>query len=69
VEGHEVIQRKTKARDGSEKVEGVMRAMPVVVMEKEREAVGALGGGGIGVSISPLAKRSLDEAFGLAVGL
>jgi len=45
-----------------------VRAMPVVVVEEEWEASGALGGMGVGMSVSPLAEGSLDEAFGLAVG-
>jgi len=68
VEGQEVIQREAETRDGSEEVEGVMRAMPVVVVEEKRQAVGALSGRGIGVSVGPFAKRGLDEALGFAVG-
>jgi hypothetical protein len=64
----EVVQGEAEARDGSEEVERVMRTMPVVIVEEKREAVGALSGRGIGVSVSPLAEGSLDEAFGFAVG-
>jgi hypothetical protein len=46
-----------------------MRAVPVVIVEEEREASGALIGVGIGVSVGPFAERGLDEALGLAVGL
>ncbi len=49
--------------------EGVVRAMPVVVVEEGVEAFGALVGVGVGVSVSPLAQRGLDEALGFAVGL
>ena len=38
-------------------------------MEPERELLCALRGGFVDVSVGPLAQGSLDEAFGLAVGL
>ncbi len=68
VESLEVIQGEVKARDGSEKVERVMRTMPVVVVKEKRQTVGALSGRGIGMSISPFAERGLNEALGFAVG-
>jgi hypothetical protein len=43
--------------------------MPVVVVEEAGEALRALVGMGVGVSIGPLAEGGLDEAFGLAIGL
>ena len=57
-----------EARSRREEVEGVMRAMPVIVVEEGSEAVGALSGRGVRVSVGPLAERSLNEALGLAVG-
>ena len=45
-----------------------MRAVPVIVVEEEREARGALVGVGISVGVSPLTEGGLDEALGLAVG-
>jgi hypothetical protein len=68
VESLEVIQGTAETRDGSEKVEGVMRTMPVVVVKERREAVGALSGRGVSVSVSPFAEGSLNETLGLAVG-
>jgi hypothetical protein len=50
-------------------VQGGVRTVEVVVMEEEREAGGALVTGVVRTGISPLASESLDEAFGLAVGL
>jgi hypothetical protein len=38
VEAQEVVQREAESGDGRAEVEGVMRAVPVVVVEKEREA-------------------------------
>ncbi len=43
--------------------------MPVVVVEERVEALGALSGMGVGVSVSPFAEGGLDEALGLAIGL
>ena len=42
-------------------------AMPVVIVEKERQTSRALGGMRVSMSIGPFAQRSLDEALGLAV--
>jgi hypothetical protein len=46
----------------------MVRTMPVVVVEEERETVGALSRGRVSVSISPFAQGGLDEALGFAVG-
>lgn len=46
-----------KATDGSEKMEGVVRTMPVVVVKEKREAFRALSGGGIGMDVGLLAER------------
>ena len=46
-----------------------MRAMPVVVVKEEREALGALGGVRVSMSVGPFAERGLDEALGFAIGL
>jgi hypothetical protein len=54
--------------DGRAEIEGVVRAMPVVVMEEEGETSGALVGVGVGMSVGPLAEGSLDKALGLAIG-
>ena len=67
MESLEVIQVEAKARDGSEEVERVMRTVPVVVVEEEGETVRALSGRGVSMSVSPLAKRGLNEALGFAV--
>ena len=69
VEAHEVIEWKSESGNGRAEVEGMMRAMPVVVVKERLEAGGALVGVGVGVSVGPLAQRGLDEAFGLAIGL
>jgi hypothetical protein len=37
VEAQEVVQRQGKARDGRFEIKRVMRAVPVVVVEEERE--------------------------------
>jgi hypothetical protein len=39
VESQQVVQRKAESRDGSFEIEGVMRAMPVVIVEEEWEAL------------------------------
>jgi hypothetical protein len=49
--------------------EGVVRAVPVVVMEEVLGASGRLVAVGISVSVGPLAQGGLDEALGFAVGL
>jgi hypothetical protein len=69
VEAQEVIHEDGESRGWGFEVESVVRAVPVVVMEEEEETQGALEGVGVGVSVSPLAERGLNEAFGLAVGL
>lgn len=46
-----------------------MQAVPVVVMQPERQMLGAEVGGFIGARIGPFPQGSLDEALGLAVGL
>ena len=69
VEAQEVVQREAESGDGSEEIEGVVRAVPVVIVEEGREAQRALVGMGVGVSVSPLAEGGLDEALGLAVSL
>jgi hypothetical protein len=38
VEAQEVVQWEAESGDGGAEFEGVMRAMPVVVVEEEREA-------------------------------
>ena len=38
VEAQQVSQRLAETRDGGEEVEGVVRAMPVVVVEEARES-------------------------------
>jgi hypothetical protein len=43
--------------------------MPVMVVEEDWEASGALSGMSVGVSVSPFAEGGLNEAFGFAVGL
>ena len=44
VEAQEVVQWKAESGDGGTEFEGMMRAMPVVVVEKDGEALGALVG-------------------------
>src|SRR5436190_9891887 len=46
-----------------------MWTMPVLVMGPAVECLGALEGVLVGVGIGPFAKRRLDEALSLAVGL
>ena len=46
-----------------------MRPMPIVAMEPVRQFCGSLIRALVGLSISPFAKRGLDEALGFAVGL
>jgi len=50
-------------------MQGGVRAMEIIVVEVEREEGGAVEAGVIGTSISPFAGESLDETFGLAIGL
>lgn len=50
-------------------MQGGMRAMEIIVMEVEREELGAVVTGVIRTCVSPLAGDGLDEAFGLAIGL
>src|SRR5262249_9333765 len=45
-----------------------VRAMPVVLVQPDREFFGAIVGGGIGLGVGPFPERRLDEALGLAVG-
>ena len=42
--------------------------MPVILMQPDRELVGATVGCGVGLGVSPFPERGLDEALGLAVG-
>ena len=44
MEAQEVDPRKAESGDGGAEFEGMVRAVPVVVMEKDGEAFGALGG-------------------------
>ena len=69
MESQEVIHVEAESGDGSFEMEGVVRAMPVIVVEEGMEALGALRGMGVGVGVSPLAEGGLDEALGLAIGL
>jgi len=69
VEAQEVVQWEAESGDRGAELEGVLRAMPVVVVEEGWEALGALVGVGVGVGIGPFAERGLDEAPGLAIGL
>jgi len=46
-----------------------MGAVEIVVVEIERETLGAVVAGVVGAGVSPLASEGLDEAFGLAIGL
>ena len=50
-------------------MQGRVRAVEIVVMEVEREERGAVSTGVVGASVSPLASKGLNEAFGFAVGL
>ena len=50
-------------------MQGGMGAMEIVVVEEERETLSAVVTGVVGAGIGPLAGESLDEAFGLAIGL
>jgi hypothetical protein len=68
VEAQEVIHGERETRGRREEVEGVVRAMPVVIVKEEGEAVGAVSRRGIRVSVGPFAERGLNEALGLAVG-
>jgi hypothetical protein len=43
--------------------------MPVVAVKPERELVGAMIGGWVGLGVGPLAQACLNEALGLSVGL
>ena len=45
-----------------------MRAVPIVVVEEEREAICALEGVGVSVGVGPFAQGGLDEALSFAVG-
>jgi hypothetical protein len=49
--------------------QGGVRAVEVIVVEVERETLGAVVTGVIGTGVGPLAGEGLDEAFGLAIGL
>ena len=49
--------------------QGGVRAMEIVVVEVEGQIKGAVVTRVIGTGVSPLAGESLDEAFGLAIGL
>jgi len=46
-----------------------VRAVEIVVVEKEREEGSALVTGVVRASVGPLASNGLDETFGLAIGL
>jgi hypothetical protein len=50
-------------------VQGGVRAVEIIVVKEEREAGGTMVAGVVRASVGPLASDSLDEAFGLAVGL
>lgn len=69
MESQEVVHGDGKSCGRGKPSEGVMRAMPVVVVEERVEAVSALSGVGVYESVSPFAKRGLNEAFGFAVCL
>jgi len=43
VEAQHVVQWQAESGDGSEEIEGVVRAMEVVIVEEGREAVCSLG--------------------------
>lgn len=50
-------------------MQGGVRTVEVVVVEEEREAGSALVTGVVRAGVSPFACESLNEAFGLAIGL
>ena len=50
-------------------MQGGVRAVEIVVVEKEREEGSALVTGVVRASVGPLASNGLDETFGLAIGL
>jgi hypothetical protein len=58
----------TEALERGSSIERGMGSPSIVAIEVMGEAIGSLGGGGIGTSIGPLAKKCLDEAFGFSVG-
>ena len=68
VEAQEVVHGETEASDGRFEFEGMVRAMPVVVVEENGELLKAISGMRIGVGVGPLPEGGLDEALGLAVG-
>ena len=50
-------------------MQGGVRSVEIVVMEKEREESGAVVTRVVRASIGPLTSDGLNEAFGLAIGL
>ena len=50
-------------------MQGGVRSVEIVVMEKEREESGAVDTRVVRASIGPLTSDGLNEAFGLAIGL
>ena len=69
VESQQVVPGQTEPADRYLALQATMRSVPVVSVEPDGQLVGAVIGGGICLGIGPFAQRSLDEAFGLAVGL
>jgi hypothetical protein len=65
----QVVRRFRESGGGREIVQCGVRAVEIVVVKIEREEGSAMVTGVVRASVSPLAGESLNEAFGLAIGL
>lgn len=68
MEAQQVVLGEMEARGWREEFESVVRAMPVVIVEEDREACRTLIGVRVRMSVGPFAEGGLDKALGLAVG-
>ena len=69
VKRQEVVCGLFESGDGCVSFDPLVGAVPVVVMDPAFKHEGALRGMVVRDTVSPFAKRRLDEALGLAVGL
>src|SRR5713226_5321365 len=67
VEPQQVVLGLTESADWCLRVYAAVRPMPIISVQPDRKLLGATIGCGIGLSISPLPERGLDEALRLAV--